>query len=103
MSISPRNVLPAPTKEQIHAAALFRVRSAMRHIENAQNEFAAACSELSAITHGIPVWNACYKLTDKVHAFWYRVQSFSHTKRYSLDSVNIEALAKRLAEARGQE
>lgn len=99
MSISPRDVLARPTDAQIRAAAEARVRQAMRYIENAQNELARACAELSAITHGIPVWNACHKLTDKVHAFWYRVQDFSHGRRYSLDSANIEALARALAKA----
>jgi len=96
MQISPRDVLPVPAKEQIRAAAVYKVREAMRRIENAQNELAAACAELSAITHGMPVWNACHKLTGKVHAFWYRVQEFSHSSRYSLDSANIEGLAKAL-------
>jgi hypothetical protein len=96
-TISARDVLARPSDAQIRAAAEARVRQAMRHIENAQNELAAACSELSAITGGCPTWRACNKLTDRVHAFWYRVQEFSFSRKYSLDSVNVEGLARRLA------
>lgn len=98
---SAKNTGDAPsvrlTPEQIRAAARLRVQSAMRHIENAQNELAAACADLSAITGGVPIWNACHKMTDKVHAFWYRVQTFSFGTRYSLDSANVEGLQRRLA------
>lgn len=99
-NISPRDVLARPTDAQIRAEAEFRLRRAMQHIQQAQNELTIACGDLSAITHGAAVWSACIKLTDKVHAFWYRVQDFSYTKRYGLDSVNIEALAQALAKVR---
>jgi len=95
--ISPRDVLPQPTKEQIRAEAEMRVRKAMRHIENAQNELRSACEMLSPITYGAPIHRACDRLTNKVHAFWYRVQSFRYTRKYGLDSVNVEALAHLLA------
>jgi len=97
VSVTTRDVLPAPTKEQIRAEAQFRVREAMLHIENAQNELAAACRGLSAITGGVPVWKKCNKLHDRVHAFWHRVQTFSFGTRYGLDGVNVEALARALA------
>lgn len=96
-TISPRDVLARPTDAQVRAAAEARVRQAMRHIENAQNELRTACEMLSPITHGAALYTACGKLTDKVHAFWYRVQNFSYGRRYGLDSVNVEALAQRLA------
>lgn len=86
------------SEKELRDAAVAAATRALRHIENAQNELAAACGELSRLKRGIPVWTACHKLTDKVHAFWYRVDSFRAGGRYSLDDVNVEAL--RAARAR---
>lgn len=96
-ALRPSQLIRQPTSEEIRAGAVAKVRRAMRHIENAQNELNAACSELSAITYGHPTQLACGKLRDRVHAFWYRVQNFSYGKRYSLDEANIETLARALA------
>ena len=81
----------------LQQAARARVTKALEHIERAQNELASACGELSALNGGVPVWTACHKLTDRVHAFWHRVESFRNGGRFSLDSTNVEALARRLA------
>lgn len=97
-TINPRDVLPQPTRVQIRAAATCKIQRAMQHIENAQNELHSACAELSAITHGAPMWRATGKLADKVHAFWYRVKDFSHTTKYRLDPTHVELLARVLAE-----
>ncbi len=99
--MSPPREVGGLTQEQIRTAARMRVESAMAHIERAQNELSSACADLSAITGGVPIWTACHKMTDKVHAFWYRVQNFSYGTKYSLDSVNIEGLKRRLAVAKG--
>lgn len=88
---------PALSPEVLRAAANERVRRALAMIERAQNELASACAELSALEGGAPVWNACHKLTDKVHAFWYRVDSFRQRGRFKLDGTNVEGLARRLA------
>lgn len=88
------------TPAQIRAAATARADRALALIERAQHDLEAACGELSALNGGIPVWTACHKLTDKVHAFWYRVQRFRNGGRYSLDSTNVEALERRVAAAK---
>lgn len=87
--------------EDLKRAARERVQRAMTLIERAQNDLGAACAELSALEGGIPVWTACHKLTDKVHAFWYRVERFRNGGRYKLDGTNVEALQRRLAAATG--
>ena len=84
------------TAEDLAAAARARVDKALRHIECAQDELSRACGELSALNGGIPVWNACHKLTDRVHAFWYRVDGFRQLAKYSLDRTNVAALEDRI-------
>lgn len=96
-SITARELLARPTDAQIRAAAEMRVRQAMQHIQNAQDELDRACRMLSALTWGDPTYRACGKLRERVHALWYRVQTFGRGRRYSLDSTNIEALARELA------
>lgn len=86
----------ALTPEQLRAAANDKVRRALMLIERAQNDLGSACAELSALEGGIPVWTACHKLTDKVHAFWYRVDRFRSSGRFKLDGTNVEALERRL-------
>lgn len=88
---------PTLSPETLRLAARERVQRAMTLIERAQNDLGAACAELSALEGGIPVWTACHKLTDKVHAFWYRVDSFRQRGRFKLDGANVEGLARRLA------
>ena len=90
---------PKLTDAQLRAAAEERVRRAMALVERAQNDLASACGELSALVGGIPVWKACHKLTDRVHAFWYRVQRFQQGGKFKLDRVNVEALERRLSAA----
>lgn len=95
--VSPRHILACPTDAQIRAAAEARVHEAMRRIENAQNELLGACQMLSAITYGHPTCKVVSKMYDQVRSLWYRVQNFSYTTRYRLDSVNVEELARNLA------
>lgn len=87
----------APTAEQCRAEADMKIRKALALIERAQNDLSSACAELSAITYGCPVWKATSGMTDKVHALWYRVHNFRMRGKFGLDSMNTEALARRLA------
>lgn len=86
-----------PTDVQIAAAAQAKVARALALIERAQNDLGSACAELSALTGGVPVWRACHKLTDQVHKFWYRVHHWRGGGKFSLDSTNIDALARAIA------
>lgn len=88
--------MSGPSPEQVRAEADARVRRALVLIERAQNDLASACGELSALVGGIPVWNACGKLTDRVRAYWYRVDRFRSGGRFKLDDIHTEALARRL-------
>lgn len=83
-------------EDVLKRAARDRISMALARIQRAQNELASACGDLSALCGGIPLWNACSKLTDKVHAFWYRVDGFRQGGRYTLDRTNVEALRVRL-------
>lgn len=83
------------TEEQLRAEATLRVRKALAHIQQAQNELGAACAELSSLNYGVPVWKATSSLYDKVHALWYRVENFRQAGRYKLDSLNVEAMQRR--------
>lgn len=87
---------PEISAEVLRAAGDARIKRAMAAIERAQNELAAACSELSALEGGIPVWRTCNKLTDRVHAHWYRVKDFRDRGRWKLDSTHVEALRRQL-------
>ena len=84
------------TEEQLRAEALRRVSRALALIEQAQNDLGSACAELSALEGGMRVWNACRKLTDRVHEFWYRIDGFRASGRFKLDGTNVAALARRL-------
>jgi hypothetical protein len=85
------------TPEQLRAEANARVRNALARIERAQNELASACADLSSLVGGIQVWNVCHKLTDKVRDFWYRVDRFRAGGKFSLDSINVEAIERRMS------
>lgn len=82
------------SEAELRAAAVAAADRALRHIENAQNELGNACAELSRLCNGVPVWKSCHTLTDKVHAFWYRVEGFRNGGRYWLDDVNVDALRR---------
>jgi len=82
----------------LDAVATARVQLALERIERAQNELGAACSELSSLLGGVPVWNATGKLCDKVKALWYRVEHFRRGGRFKLDSLSAEAEARRYLE-----
>lgn len=88
---------PTITPDTLKLAARQRVNRALALIERAQNDLGSACAELSTLEGGVPVWNACHKLTDKVHAFWYRVEAFRNGGRYKLDRTHVEALERKLA------
>jgi len=85
-----------PTPEQIRVEGQLRMRRALELIERAQNDLASACAELSTLEGAVPVWNTCNKLTDKVHAFWHRVNLFRNGGRFKLDSIHIDSLRRRL-------
>lgn len=89
------------TEQQLRAAARERANRALALIERAQNDLASACAELSTLEGGVPVWNACHKMTDQVHAFWYRVERFRNGGRYKLDRTHAEALQRRMTQATG--
>lgn len=80
-------------------AAEARVYKALDHIQQAQNDIASACAELSALVGGIPVWKATSKMHGQVRELWYRVERFRDTGRYKLDSLNVEALREKTAGA----
>ena len=82
--------------EQLHAAKSARLQKALNHIQRAQNELGSACGELSALCGAVPQWKGASKLYDQVHAFWYRVDGLRHKKGVRLDSINIDAIARRL-------
>jgi len=85
---------PANLQQIARAVAEDRIRHAMELIEQAQNDLALACAELSAVTGGVPIWRATSKLHDRVKAHWYRVDAFRGRGRFGLDSLNTEALRK---------
>jgi len=85
--------------ERLHAEATARIRKALDHVQNAQNELDWACAELSSLCGAIPVWRASSKLADRVHSFWYRLDGFRARGRYRLDDTNIAALTKRAEQA----
>jgi hypothetical protein len=75
-------------------AARDRISNAMDRIQRAQNELASACADLSALRGGVPVWRACSALHDKVHALWYRVDTFRASGKYSLDALHVDVLQR---------
>lgn len=85
-----------PTAEQLAAAARRRVDRACALIERAQNDIDSACSELSTLVHGIPVWRATSKMGDRVKALWWKVHHFRMAGRYHLDEMHVQALERDL-------
>lgn len=81
----------------LRAAALARCDQAMHHIQQAQNEMDRACEMLSALCFGAPEYKKAWALREKVHTFWYVVQSLRQRGKVRLDSTNVEAMAVRLA------
>lgn len=84
------------TPEQVKTESHLRIRKALEHIQQAQNELGSACAELSSITGGVTVWRTTSKLYDSVHALWYRVEDFRMRGKFGLDSLSTEALKERL-------
>lgn len=82
-------------KEAAHA----KICLAMQRIERAQNELASACADLSAIRGGVPIWKACSSLTDRVKAYWYRVETFRRAGKFGLDDLHTETLRQSLERA----
>lgn len=76
------------------AEAERRVREALDHIQNAQLELGRAAAALSSLQGGAGVWSATGKLYDRVHAHWYRVQTFQQRGRFSLDGIASKALER---------
>lgn len=88
-----------PTREQIRAATLLRIKRACDAIQEAQNQLGTACSELSALMYGAPAWKKAAKLYDQVHAFWYVTDALQHNRKVTLDSVNVDGLRRALERA----
>lgn len=87
----------SPERMQLESRA--RISISLEHVQRAQDELSSACADLSALCGGSPLWNACHKLTDKVHAFWYRVDRFRAIGRYHLDDMNVDGILRRDAQA----
>jgi len=85
------------TPEEIRAERTRRMNLALQHIEAAQNHMASACAELSTLVGAIPVWKASSSLTDKIKAFWYRVDTLRFSGKCKLDQMHIEVLARQKA------
>lgn len=81
----------------VRAEAEARVRRALDHIQQAQLELGRASAELASLEGGVVVWRLVGKAYDRVHAAWYRVESFRKGGRFKLDGSATEALAKRIA------
>lgn len=87
--------------ERIRAETDLRIRRALAKIQQAQYELNDACSELSAICGGIPVWKATARTSDAVRSLWYRVDALRtkarHQKqlRVRLDDTNIAGIIAR--------
>jgi hypothetical protein len=70
-----------------------RVRSALERIENAQNELARACEELSAITGGaIVFWRKSSRLSNACRSLWYALAGHKRA-RWALDGMHAEEAA----------
>jgi hypothetical protein len=70
-----------------------RVAKALEHIERAQNELAAACAELSAITGGaISFWRKSSKLSHTCRSLWYALEGYPRF-RWKLDGMHAEEAA----------
>lgn len=82
----------------LRAAALARCDQAMHHVQQAQNEMDRACEMLSALCYGNPEYKKAWALREKVHQFWYTVQSLRQRGKVRLDRTNVEALAVRMAQ-----
>jgi hypothetical protein len=82
----------------IKAVALARVDTALQCVQRAQDELSRACEMLSPLCHGAPAYSKCGALRDRVHSFWYVLDSLRGAGKVRLDSLNLEALAVRMAE-----
>jgi hypothetical protein len=58
---------------RVHGLA--RVRAALAHVQQAQNELGRAQQDLSAVIGYTPEWTRLGKLTSKVRDEWYRLES----------------------------
>lgn len=81
--------------EQLRAIAQMRVLHALDRIQQAQSELLSACEQLSSLVGATTLHRATGKLYDRVHALWYRVDSFRNKGRYRLDDSNVRALLKK--------
>lgn len=87
----------------LRAAALARCDQALRHVQQAQNEMDRACEMLSALCFANPTYKKAWALREKIHSFWYVVDALRQSGKVRLDSVNVEALAVRLARSQVQQ
>ena len=90
--------------DRLRAETELRIRHALARIQRAQDDLNGACSDLSAICGGIPMWRATSKMADRVRALWYRVEALRMKARHQprlrirLDDTNIEGILRREAE-----
>lgn len=73
------------------ALAMERVREALMHIQNAQDELNRACSQLSCLRFGQPQWRKTAKLADRVHAYWYVLREFGDNNNSLSDDAEPES------------
>lgn len=87
--------------ERLRAETDLRIRRALAKIQQAQYDLNDACSELSAICGGIPVWKATSRMSDAVRALWYRVDALRTKARHQskqrirIDDTNIAGIIAR--------
>lgn len=63
-----------------------RVEDALKKIERAQNDLAAACADLSAIIGAVPLWKRASSLSDACHKFWWSLRNRDR-RRWRLDGM----------------
>ncbi len=68
-------------------AAMAKVKTALQHIQNAQEELGRATSALGSLRFGSGQCGRVSKLYEKLHAEWYRLRNFAATDQsLSVDS-----------------
>lgn len=76
-----------------------RVRSALRKIEDAKGLLDGALSDLSTLLGSIPTYTAGCKVSDRIHAYYYRVAALrdrlAEKGGARVDSDHVDAELKR--------
>ncbi len=92
------------TDARFAAEADAKVRAALDHIEEAQQELGRACQELCPIIGGASQWKRVRALYDRVHDEWHRVHAWAEKRRgrLDLDGSGRSALARTPEAQEGQ-